>query len=139
MMELLGTEFRTDYFVMWEREAEIPWCLVHGSTWHILLPHAPAEPWPNILQARPVTSRRNKDHDQWRWRLEIGPWHLPLGDRHFHPFKPALIEKFTTHKRQAVCYCSAKPGTEFARVAHRCPLLLVRDDQKEEPREWQPA
>ncbi len=61
MMELLGNELRPDYFVMWEREAETPWCLVHGSTWNILLPDEPSEPWPNILQARPVTSLRNKE------------------------------------------------------------------------------
>lgn len=139
-IELLGQELKTDYFRDCERNWGVPWCYVQGNTWHILLPHPPNGPWPNVLHARPVLSEKESDLElpaeektrrirRWRWRLEIGVWHLPLGRGRFLPYMPVLIDKFTMHKRQAVCYCSAKPGGDFARVSFRGPLVLVRDDQ----------
>ena len=138
-LEWVNRRLETDYYTTsTEHLCDIPWCYIQSSTWHILLPKKPAGLRPESVLARPVTSRN--EPDGWRWRLEIGGWHLPLYYRCLKPFRPSLIPKYAKEERSAVMYCGERyaPNTPqtFSSVGlqiyHRCPLFLVRDTFKDD-------
>lgn len=123
---------RTDYYSSHDCEQQRPWCYIHSSTWHILLPKPPPRQI-HIIRAYPVTAR--SEPDGWRWRLEIGTWCLPLYHRCIRPFRPGFPARGVVFDRAAILYTAYRPasgGTSFfgcispgwQRTEH--PLKLVR-------------
>ncbi len=112
-LDYSGDSLATDYYSSSDREHGWPWCYIHSSTWHILLPHPPPRRASTIL-AYPVIDR--SEPDQWRWRIEVGTWCLPLYHRCTLPFRPGFPARGTIFDRAAVLYTSHKPaisGTSF--------------------------
>lgn len=127
-----GDTIHTDYYSSQDCELHLPWCYIHSSTWHILLPHPPPRQ-PGIIRAYPVRDRAEPDH--WRWRLEIGTWCLPLYQRCLRPFRPGFPARGVKFDRAAVLYTSylsATSGTSFFGSVSpgwqttNHPLVLVR-------------
>ena len=128
-MTLKGDELVSDYLSSPDSLQDIPWCLIHGGIWHILLPNGP-NLRERFVQAYPVRDRH--EPDRWRWRLIVGPQHFPLYHRCIRPDRPAYIERGRTQKVEAVLYYH--PTTGFQAPDRRgpvqaripCSLLLMR-------------
>ncbi len=73
-----GVLHSTDYFSSRDHEEGRAWLVLSGCDWHVLLPRLPASRL-TVAHARPVTDCQ--ELDGWRWRLELGHWHLPLPRR----------------------------------------------------------
>jgi hypothetical protein len=112
-LDFNGSALDTDYYDSRDCERWVPWIYVASSTWHILLPHPPKG---RVVSCRAIPVTDRSDEDGWRWRLEIGDWHLPLFRRCFRPFRPAYPSKFEIFERAAVLYCGIqrhKRGASF--------------------------
>jgi hypothetical protein len=124
----------TDYFSSPERDAGLAWLAVQDHVWHVLLPHPLPAPVA-VAYARPVTD--SEEPDGWRWRLELGNWHIPLTEGQITGPRPPLPPPGTRRQRHLITYSSEiqrsagqsffgtlRPGLQSAPA---CPLLLVRE------------
>jgi hypothetical protein len=137
-LEHLGNQIQTDYYSSRDCEDGIPWCYIAQGTWHLLLPGPPRGGVPEIVEARPVTCM--SERDGWRWRVEIGGWHLPLYWRCLRPYRPRLPEPWTRDERRAVLYCGhleRRAGSSFfgalepgLQVCAEVPLWIVREKDR---------
>jgi hypothetical protein len=134
-IEFDGSITDTDYFGSQDWQQGVPWCVVSGGVWHVLIP-PPQILAPSMVAARPVTDRQ--EPDGWRWRIELPGWQLPLYARCIRPRRPSLPEPSTRAERTVVFYHALmRPeqtaGSSFFGCLHEgmqvwasCPLWLVR-------------
>ena len=91
-----GDIMQTDYFSSADYHAGLAWLTVRLHDWHVLLPRG-CSPVPKIATIRPVTD--HEEPDGWRWRLELGDWHLPIKHRQIVGHHPRLPSPGTQHDR----------------------------------------
>jgi hypothetical protein len=136
-----GTLSQTDYFESRDRDAGRAWLVMESTSWHVLLPHPCAHP-PSLAYARPVTD--SQEWEGWRWRLELGGWHLPLPRAQIIGPRPRLPDPYTRTQRTLTLYDSvlrAAAGQSFfgnlrigIQICATCPLHLVRETRHGEKR-----
>lgn len=129
-----GAITHTDYFESRDHEAGRAWLVMDGTAWHVLLPRTCPHRL-SVAYARPVTDCQERDG--WRWRLELGNWHLPLTRTQIIGSRPPLPQPYTSTQRSLTLYDSllrASSGQSFfgsmevgIQIAATCTLHLVRE------------
>jgi hypothetical protein len=113
-----GVLHSTDYFSSRDRDEGRAWLVLSGCDWHVLLPRPPACAL-RVAHARPVTDCQ--ELDGWRWRLELGGWHLPLPRRQILSPRPRLPEPYTCSERTLTLYCGETRATAGQSVDSTAP------------------
>jgi hypothetical protein len=134
-----GVLHSTDYFSSRDYDEGRAWLVLSSCDWHVLLPRIPAVHL-TVAHARPVTDCQ--ELDGWRWRLELGRWHLPLPRRQILSQRPLLPQPYTCSERTLTLYTSElkasssqsffgslRPGLQ---IHATCRLWLVRDTRRGE-------
>jgi hypothetical protein len=113
-----GVLHSTDYFSSRDCDEGRAWLVLCGTDWHVLLPHLPASRL-TVAHARPVTDCH--ELDGWRWRLELGRWHLPLPRRQILSQRPLLPQPYTQSLRTLTLYTSELKATSVQSVDSTAP------------------
>lgn len=129
-----GVIRETDYFDSADRDQGLAWLVIHDHAWHVLLPDRCARR-PREAYARPVIA--HDEPDGWRWRLELGDWHLPLPTAQIIGPRPPLPEPRSRSARTLTLYSNElhksrgqsffgtmQPGIQIEGI---CELFLVRE------------
>ncbi len=145
-----GVLHSTDYFSSRDHEEGRAWLVLCGTDWHVLLPRLPASRL-TVAHARPVTDCH--ELDGWRWRLELGRWHLPprlqrcsncgqVPRRQILSQRPLLPQPYTCSERTLTLYTSEMKATSGQsmfgtlqpglQIHGTCRLWLVRDTRRGE-------
>jgi hypothetical protein len=134
-----GVLHSTDYFSSRDHDEGRAWLVLCGTDWHVLLPRLPPSRL-TVAHARPVTDCH--ELDGWRWRLELGGWHLPLPRRQILSQRPLLPQPYTCSERTLTLYTGelkAASGQSFfgsvqlgVQIHCTCRLWLVRDTRRGE-------
>ncbi len=113
-----GVLHSTDYFSSRDHDEGRAWLVLSGRDWHVLLPRCPAARL-TVAHARPVTDCH--ELDGWRWRLELGGWHLPLPRRQILSTRPPLPQPYTCSERTLTLYTGEVKATSGQSVDSTAP------------------